>query len=256
MSPLEIIVLISIADLLGAGRGCGLYSNGMDYFENLISAGGLIGLIAVGFVVFAESGLLIGILLPGGDTTLLLAGSFAATGRLPLIPLLLIIVTAAIIGDNVGYEIGKRTGKRIFRKKESFLFDPDHLLTAEKFYEKHGGKTIILARFVPMVRTFAPLVAGVGKMPRRRFMFFNVVGALIWGLGVTLAGYLLGSLLGDRIEDLDKYLIMLVGVATVVAFAPAIYHLIQLKVKYRRRTKSLQEELNEAAQDVEEDVQS
>lgn len=228
----------------------------MGYFENLIRSGGLIGLIAVGFVVFAESGLLIGILLPGGDTTLLLAGSFAATGRLPLVPLLLVIVSAAIIGDNVGYEIGKRNGKRIFRKKESFLFDPEHLLTAEKFYERHGGKTIILARFVPIVRTFAPLVAGVGKMPRRRFMFFNVVGALIWGIGVTMAGYLLASLLGDRIEDLDKYLIMLVGVATVVAFAPALYHLFKLKIQHRRRTKSLQEELNEAAKDVEKDVQS
>lgn len=227
----------------------------MDYFESLIRSGGLIGLIAVGFVVFAESGLLIGILLPGGDTTLLLAGSFAATGRLPIIPLLLVIVASAIIGDNVGYEIGKRTGRRIFRKKESFLFDPDHLLTAEKFYERHGGKTIILARFVPMVRTFAPLLAGVGKMPRRRFMFFNVVGALIWGIGITMAGYLLGSLLGDRVEDLDKYLIMLVVVATVVAFAPALYHLIQLRVKHRRRTKSLQEELQEASATIEEDVQ-
>ncbi len=232
-----------------------LYCLTMDYFESLIRSGGLIGLIAVGFVVFAESGLLIGILLPGGDTTLLLAGSFAATGRLPIIPLLLVIVASAIIGDNVGYEIGKRTGRRIFRKKESFLFDPDHLLTAEKFYERHGGKTIILARFVPMVRTFAPLLAGVGKMPRRRFMFFNVVGALIWGIGITMAGYLLGSLLGDRVEDLDKYLIMLVVVATVVAFAPALYHLIQLRVKHRRRTKSLQEELQEASATIEEDVQ-
>ncbi len=227
----------------------------MGYFESLIRNGGLLGLIAVGFVVFAESGLLIGILLPGGDTTLLLAGSFAATGRIPLLPLLIVIVLAAFIGDNVGYEIGKRSGKHVFRKKESFLFDPEHLLTAEKFYEKHGGKTIILARFVPIVRTFAPLVAGVGKMDRKRFMLFNMIGAIIWGVGVTMAGYLLASLLGDRIEDLDKYLIMLVGIATIVAFAPAIYHLFRLKVQHRNRNKSVQQELEEAAKTVEEDVQ-
>ncbi|MCA9348390.1 DedA family protein, partial [Candidatus Saccharibacteria bacterium] len=98
----------------------------MGYFENLIRSGGLLGLVAVGFVIFAESGLLIGVFLPGGDTTLLLAGSFAATGRIPLIPLLIVIVLSAIIGDNIGYEIGKRTGKKVFKKKESFLFDPEH----------------------------------------------------------------------------------------------------------------------------------
>lgn len=234
----------------------------MGYFENLIRNGGLIGLIAVGFVVFAESGLLIGILLPGGDTTLLLAGSFAATGRIPLIPLLIVIVAAAVIGDNVGYEIGKRTGKRIFRKKESFLFDPEHLVTAGKFYEKHGGKTIILARFVPMVRTFAPLIAGVGQMPRRRFMLFNIVGALIWGVGVTMAGYLLASILGERVEDLEKYLIMAVGITTIVAFAPAAYHFFKLKTSHGKKTKEeiaedkeIKEELKEIARDIEEDVQ-
>ncbi len=233
----------------------------MGYFENLIRNGGLIGLIAVGFVVFAESGLLIGILLPGGDTTLLLAGSFAATGRIPLIPLLIVIVVAAVVGDNVGYEIGKRSGKRVFRKKESFLFDPEHLVRAGKFYEKHGGKTIILARFVPIVRTFAPLVAGVGHMPRRRFMFFNIIGAFIWGVGVTMTGYLLASVLGERVEDLEKYLLIAIGVTTVLAFGPAIYHFLRLRSKHKskqelRETKEIQEELKEIAQDIEEDVQA
>lgn len=236
----------------------------MGYFENLIRSGGLIGLIAVGFVVFAESGLLIGILLPGGDTTLLLAGSFAATGRIPLIPLLIVIVVSAIIGDNVGYEIGKRSGKRIFKKKESFLFDPEHLVRAGKFYEKHGGKTIMLARFVPMVRTFAPLVAGVGQMPRKRFLFFNVLGALVWGIGVTMAGYLLASILGDRVEDLEKYLLIAIGVTTVLAFGPAIYHYFKLKAAHNRKKtkeeieeeKEIKEELAEIAKDIEEDVKS
>lgn len=233
----------------------------MGYFENLIRSGGLIGLIAIGFVVFAESGLLIGVLLPGGDTTLLLAGSFAATGRLPLIPLLIVIVASAVIGDNVGYEIGKRSGKRIFRKKESFLFDPEHLVRAGNFYEKHGGKTIILARFVPIVRTFAPLVAGVGNMPRKRFLFFNIIGAVVWGVGVTMAGYLLASILGDRVEDLEKYLLLAVGFTTVAAFGPAAYHYFKLKSAHDKKTKAekaedakIKKELKDMSKEIEEDV--
>lgn len=233
----------------------------MGYFENLIRTGGLIGLIAIGFVIFAESGLLIGVLLPGGDTTLLLAGSFAATGRLPLLPLLVVIVASAVIGDNVGYEIGKRSGKRIFRKKESFLFDPEHLVRAGNFYEKHGGKTIILARFVPIVRTFAPLVAGVGNMPRKRFLFFNIIGALIWGVGVTMAGYLLASILGERVEDLEKYLLLAVGITTVAAFGPAAYHFFKLKAAHNKKTKAeiaedkkIKKELKEMSAEIEEDV--
>ncbi len=228
----------------------------MPNFEELIRNGGLIGLLAVGFVIFGESGLLIGVMLPGGDTTLLLAGSFAATGRLPLIPLIAVIVVSAILGDNVGYEIGKRAGKRIFRKKESFLFNPDHLIKAEDFYNKHGGKTVILARFVPMVRTFAPLVAGVGNMPRKRFMAYNVVGALIWGVGVTMLGYTLGSVLGERIEDLEKYLIAAVGITTVGAFAPALYHFFKLKAAHGKKLQAsvTERELAEAAARVEKDA--
>ncbi len=234
----------------------------MGYFENLIRSGGLIGLIAVGFVVFAESGLLIGVLLPGGDTTLLLAGSFAATGRIPLLPLLIVIVLAAVIGDNVGYEIGRRTGKRIFRKKESFLFDPEHLVRAGKFYEVHGGKTIIIARFVPIVRTFAPLIAGVGHMPRKRFLFFNILGAVVWGIGVTMIGYLLANLLGDKVEDLEKYLLIAIGVTTILAFGPAAYQYFKLKSKHKKTRQELQEEkeireeLKEIAEDIEEDVRA
>lgn len=231
----------------------------MPSFEQLIRNGGLIGLIAVGFVVFAESGLLIGLLLPGGDTTLLLAGSFAATGRIPLIPLIIVIVAAAILGDNVGYEIGRRSGKYVFKKKESFLFDPEHLLRAERFYERHGGKTIILARFVPIVRTFAPLVAGVGNMDRKRFLTFNVVGALIWGVGVTMAGYLLANLLGEHIEELEKYLILAVIVTTLAAFMPATIQFIRLKKAHNHRQREkqdpkLKQELKEAARTIEKNV--
>lgn len=219
--------------------------------EKVLSSGSL---LLIGLVIFGESGLLIGVLLPGGDTTLLLAGSFAATGRFPLIWLLVTIVIAAILGDNVGYEIGRRTGKRIFKKPESLLFNPEHLIRAEKFYEKHGGKTVMIARFVPMVRTFAPLIAGVGNMDRKRFMFFNCVGALIWGVGVTMVGYIAASLLGDRVAELEKYLLLAVGITTVAAFAPVLFHYFRARRSHKEKLR-LKKELKTAAKHVEKDVQ-
>lgn len=219
--------------------------------EKILRSGSL---LLIGLVIFGESGFLIGVILPGGDTTLLLAGSFAATGRLPLIWLLVTIVVAAILGDNVGYEIGKRTGKRIFKKPESLLFDPEHLVRAEKFYEKHGGKTVMIARFVPMVRTFAPLIAGVGNMDRRRFMFFNCIGALVWGVGVTMIGYLAASLIGDRVEALEKYLLLAVGLTTIAAFGPVLFHYFKARRSHKEKLR-LKKELEEAAKHVEEDVQ-
>lgn len=219
--------------------------------EKVLQSGSL---LLIGLVIFGESGFLIGVILPGGDTTLLLAGSFAATGRLPLGWLLLTIVIAAILGDNVGYEIGKRTGKRIFKKPESLLFDPEHLVRAEKFYEKHGGKTVMIARFVPMVRTFAPLVAGVGNMDRKRFMFFNCIGAIVWGIGVTMAGYIASRILGPHVEELEKYLLIAVGVTTVAAFAPVIFQFFRARRSHKEKLR-LKKELEEAAEEIDEAVQ-
>ncbi|MEO5628056.1 MAG: VTT domain-containing protein [Candidatus Saccharimonadales bacterium] len=150
------------------------------------------GLIAIGGTVFAESGLLIGFFLPG-DTLLFGAGILASQGTINLWHLLIVVIAAAILGDNVGYSIGERTGKRLFNKKDSLLFRHEHIEKAEKFYEKHGGKTIIMARFIPIIRTFAPMVAGMGKMSRKRFMFFNVIGATLWAGGVIMLGYWLGT---------------------------------------------------------------
>ncbi len=189
--------------------------------EHLIQSGGL---LIIGLIVFAESGLLVGFFLPG-DTLLLSAGIFAAQGKLALVPLIVTIVVAAIVGDNVGYSIGRRTGPRIFRKKDGLFFRHEHIARAEKFYEDHGGKTIILARFVPVVRTFAPIVAGVGKMPRERFMFFNVIGGLLWGVGVTLLGYWFGS----KIPDIDKYIQPTILAVTILTFGPALWHLFKEK---------------------------
>ncbi len=174
------------------------------------------GLIAIGATVFAESGLLIGFFLPG-DTLLFGAGILASQGALPLELLILVVIVAAIVGDNVGYSIGRRTGKRLFHKKESILLKPDHLEKAEKFYELHGGKTIIIARFVPMVRTFAPMVAGISKMPRRRFMLFNVIGAIIWGGGVVLLGYAFGSRMPWLEDYISLVLLGIIGLSIVIS---------------------------------------
>jgi len=174
------------------------------------------GLIAIGATVFAESGLLVGFFLPG-DTLLFGAGILAAQGTLPLGWLLLIVIVAAIVGDNVGYSIGRRTGKRLFSKKESILFKQEHLERAEKFYEQHGGKTVILARFVPVVRTFAPMVAGIGKMTRQRFLIFNIIGGILWGGGVTLLGYGLGSKLPWLQDYIDLVIFAVVGLTVVLS---------------------------------------
>jgi membrane-associated protein len=193
--------------------------------EHLLqSAGVLTGLLLIGGMVFAESGLLIGFFLPG-DTLLFTAGFFAAQGKLPLGWLLLVVIVSAIIGDSVGYTIGRRTGHKIFRKEDGLFFRQEYITKAEAFYEKHGGKTIILARFVPIIRTFAPLVAGVGKMKYKRFLSFNIVGATLWGGGVIMLGHWLGS----KIPNIDKYLLPMVLIATLFTFSPMILHIIKDK---------------------------
>lgn len=180
------------------------------------------GILAIGGIVFAESGLLIGFFLPG-DTLLLLAGVLASQGELELLPLLAVITIAAVVGDNVGYSIGRRTGHRIFKKEDGILFHKENIERAQAFYNKHGGKTIIIARFIPVVRTFAPMVAGIAKMPRRRFMAFNVIGGVTWGVGVTLLGYFVGS----RIPHIDKYLHYIVLLVIVASVAISLMHLLR-----------------------------
>jgi membrane-associated protein len=182
------------------------------------------GLVAIGATVFAESGLLIGFFLPG-DTLLFGAGILASQGTFPLGWLMVVVIVSAIVGDNVGYSIGRRAGKRLFKRKESIFFHPDQLARAEKFYEAHGGKTIIMARFVPIVRTFAPMVAGAGKMTRGRFMIFNVIGGILWGGGVTLLGFWLG----DRLPWLEDYITPVILGIVVLSISLALFHLLKEK---------------------------
>jgi membrane-associated protein len=172
---------------------------------NLIRAVGPYGLMAV---VFAETGLLIGFFLPG-DSLLITAGLFAARGDLDIRWLVPSLIFAAIAGNATGYAIGKRTGKALYSRPDSFLFRREHVRMTHDYYEKHGGKTIILAQFIPILRTFAPVVAGVGEMGYPRFAAYNVVGAILWVGSMTLAGYALGSLV-PNIEQRIHYVVALV----------------------------------------------
>lgn len=182
------------------------------------------GLWLIALIIFAESGLLIGFFLPG-DTLLIAAGVMAATGALPLEWTIITIATAAIVGDNVGYMIGRYSGKRLFKQKDGILFKHEYVERAQAFYEKHGGKTIILARFIPIVRTFAPMVAGIGRMDRRKFFFYNVVGGALWATSLPLLGYWVGSRI-PRIGDYLEYAIIFVVIASL---APALWHIVSSK---------------------------
>ena len=157
--------------------------------ETMVAVGGLSAMTAI---VFAETGLMVGFFLPG-DSLLVTAGVFAAAGRLSIVWLNVLLIAAAIIGDTVGYWIGRKAGPALFNRPRSRFFNPAHLRRAHDFYEKHGGKTIILARFMPIVRTFAPVVAGMAKMEYHRFLSFNVFGGALWVLSMTLIGYYLGQ---------------------------------------------------------------
>ncbi len=193
---------------------------------SLITQIGYIGLFAI---VFAESGLFFGFFLPG-DSLLLTAGLLASrnlpdTGQ-PLLNiwiLLPLLFVAAVLGDNVGYWFGAKTGPRIFNRENSLLFRRKNLLAAKTFYDKHGGKTIVLARFMPFIRTFAPIVAGAVEMDYKRFMFFNLIGGLTWAIGVTMVGYIFGLLFG-QIEGVDSYFTLIVIAVIIISALPAMIH--------------------------------
>jgi membrane-associated protein len=189
-----------------------------------------IGLIGVYLVVFAESGLLVGFFLPG-DSLLFTAGLLAspAFGFFNIWALVIGCWIAAIAGDSVGYMFGKKVGPALFKREHSLLFHPENLLKAQKFYEKHGGKAIVLARFMPVIRTFAPIVAGIGSMDYSRFVFFNFLGGTIWVWGMAFFGYFLGSV----IPDADRYILPIVLVIVVLSVLPPLVHLYQERKNLR-----------------------
>ena len=189
----------------------------------------LLAFVALNLIVFVETGLLVGFFLPG-DSLLVTAGLVCAGASWSLPLLLFTLCLSAILGDSVGYTIGWKTGPKIFCREKSFFFHKDHLLKAQDFYQRHGGKTIILARFMPIIRTFAPVVAGVGKMEYRKFLFFNIFGGIGWVVSMILFGYYLPAVInpalkpifGDAFEvqdHIEKVIILVV----LVSISPGIF---------------------------------
>lgn len=188
--------------------------------EKLLTTFGTLGLF---LIVFAESGLLVGFFLPG-DSLLFTAGLLSSQEKLPALPVLLVgCFVAAVAGDQVGYQFGQRVGPALFRRPDSRLFRQSHVERARRYFDAHGAKTIVLARFVPIVRTFAPILAGVGGMRYRTFVAFNVVGALLWAVGVTTVGYALG----ESIPSIDRYLLPIIAVIVAASVAPVGLELLR-----------------------------
>jgi membrane-associated protein len=185
--------------------------------RHLLETFGALGLFVI---VFAESGLFFGFFLPG-DSLLVTAGLLASQDKLGLpFPLLALgCFVAAVAGDQVGYAFGNRVGPALFRRPDSRFFKQEHLERANAFFERYGAKTIVLARFVPIVRTFAPIVAGAGRMPYRTFVLFNLLGGFLWAVGVTTLGYTLGK----RIPHVDKYLLPIIAVVVVLSLVPIAF---------------------------------
>lgn len=175
------------------------------------------GYIGIFIIIFAECGVLLGIFLPG-DSLLFTAGFLASQGHMNIWLLMVICFVGAVLGDNFGYAFGRRVGPAIFKKEDSFFFHKKHLERAAHFYEKHGGKTIILARFMPIIRTFAPILAGVGRMNYKVFILYNLVGGALWAVGLTALGYYLGS----TIPGVDKYLFPIVLMIIILSMLPGI----------------------------------
>ncbi len=191
--------------------------------NHLVQSAGYLGLFAI---IFAESGILIGLFLPG-DSLLFTAGFLASQGYLHIGILLPIFFLAAFAGDSVGYYIGYKMGPRIFRREKSFWFHPENVERTRQFFEKHGKRAIVIARFLPVIRTFIPVMAGVGEMKYETFVFYNLMGAMIWAVGVTLLGYLFGN----TIPNADKYLLPIILLIVVVSFIPPVLEYLKERRK-------------------------
>lgn len=184
--------------------------------EHLIQAGGL---LLIALIIFGESGMFIGFFFPG-DTLLLSAGIFAAAGKLSLAELLPLVALAAILGDNIGYIIGRRYGRHLFDRPDSVIFRREYLQQSEAFFNRYGNKAMMLAHFVPVVRTFAPAAAGISRMNRKAFIIYDAIGDTAWAVLITLIGFWFGS----KIHNLDHYILAAVLAVMIITLGPAIYH--------------------------------
>lgn len=184
------------------------------------------GVLGVSLIIFAESGLFFGFFLPG-DSVIFTAGVLASQGYLNIFWLATATWLAAVLGDSVGYWFGAHIGIKIFNKEKSFLFNKNYPQRASEFYEKYGGKAVILARFFPAVRTFVPIMAGVGKMNYKKFLAFNIIGGTIWALGLSIGGYFLGR----SIPNIDHYIIPIILVIVILSVIPALSEIAKSRRK-------------------------
>lgn len=231
-----------------------LFSQIQDVFLNLFNSQALMAtlakpeimlaaFIALNLIVFTETGLLIGFFLPG-DSLLVTTGIVAWGSDWPLYWLIPTLCISAIVGDSVGYYIGYKSGPRLFHKEKSFFFRKDHLLVAQHFYEMHGGKTIILARFMPIIRTFAPVVAGIGKMDYRRFLAFNILGGIGWVASMIMLGYMLTPVLDPILKPIfgenfrvQKHIEKVIILVVLLSIAPGLYAGFRSWMNRRRLAK-------------------
>ena len=195
----------------------------------LVKTAGYLGVLGI---VYAETGLLVGMFLPG-DSLLFTAGFLASQGFLNIVVLCVLTGVGAVLGDNTGYWLGRRFGPSVFSREGSFFFDPSYLDRAKAFFERYGSKTLVLARFIPVIRTNAPTMAGVGRMRYSKFLAFSILAAVLWGIGLPLTGYWLGS----AIPGIDRYIIPIVLLIIVVSVSPGIYHLLKNAYHRRRQTR-------------------
>jgi len=203
-----------------------------DWFHFITDVRGLVqagGYVALAIIVFTETGLMIGFFLPG-DSLLVTAGLFAAKGDLNIVWLNVLLMACAVAGDATGYYIGKKLGPALFRKEDSLLFKKKHLIATHEFYEKHGGKTIIIARFVPIIRTFAPVVAGMADMSYRRFAMFNIIGGIGWVFSMTMLGYGLVRVFPATEKHIEKVIIIVI----FLSILPGIIEWLRARAKAKK----------------------
>src|ERR687894_298129 len=211
--------------------------NPKNIIDFLTTKGLLLTYFGLVFIVFAETGLAVGFFLPG-DSLLVFAGLIARAGRLNVAILLSTLFGAAVVGDAVGYYTGHKLGPRLFTRQKSLLFRPSHLQKAHEFYEKYGGKTIIIARFVPIVRTFAPIVAGAAQMSYRQFLAYNVIGGFAWVFSMILSGYFLGTVVerafGIKLEDHIEWVVIIV---VLLSLTPPLYEYLRSRREKKARLR-------------------
>lgn len=204
---------------------------GFDLTTFAATAGPWAAILIVAFILFAESGLLIGFFLPG-DSILFTVGFLIQDGthlQFNIVGAVLIFFIAAVLGDTVGYTFGRRVGRKIFTRPNSLLFKQENIQRAEAFYEKHGGKTIVMARFIPIIRTFAPIVAGIGTMRYKTFLSYNLVGAFLWSTGVTLLGFSAGKWFESMGIEIDTVILPIILVIIILSVLPPLIHIFKDK---------------------------